>query len=77
MQLNCPLKRTELGELLFVTQCQTYGFDFLCRALAQVGDGAVFDLAIFAIGFAQEVSGIGFPFASNSGDVHVHCGYGL
>jgi hypothetical protein len=43
--------------------------------MGQVGDGAMLDLALVAIGLAQQGAGIRFAIAVNGGDINVHSGY--
>ena len=44
-------------------------------AAAEISDGAMFDLAVFAIGLPQQITGVGFAALANVGDVDIHGGY--
>jgi len=54
----------EAIQILFVFEGQFDGFDFLVGAGGEIGDGAVFDLAVLAIRLAEEDAVIGFAVES-------------
>ncbi len=56
----------ERREILLVLESESDGLDFLRGALREIGDGAMLDLALFAIRLAQEDAVVGF--AANAGD---------
>ena len=64
--------RSELGEIVLVLQGQADGGDLLGRAVGQIRDRAVFDLAAVAEGLAQDVARI---LALSSAGIDVHSGY--
>jgi len=53
-QLECLGHRGEVGESPFALQSQPEGSDVLRIAVRQVGERAIFDLAVFPIGLAQK-----------------------
>ena len=68
---GCP--RLERGQIAFVPEGELDGSDLVRLAMGQVGDRAVLDLSLFAIGFAQEDALIGLAVlggAGGFGDVH-------
>jgi hypothetical protein len=60
-----------------VPQRQANGFDFLGGAVAQIGQGAVFDLPALPIRFAQQIPGIGLAVSVDGGYIDVHSGYAI
>ena len=48
------------------------GLEFLRRTSGEIGDGAVFDLAVLAEGLAQEHPVIGFAVDRGLGAVEIH-----
>ena len=68
-------RRRQSTKIVLMAQSEPDRFDFGSRARAQVRNGAVFDLAVVAIGLPQEIAGIGFVALANLRDVDVHCGY--
>ncbi len=51
----------EGGEVVFILKREFDGVDLFLGAVGEIGDGSVFDLAVFAVGLAQEVPCICFP----------------
>ena len=49
-----------MGEVAFVFERQADGGDFRFRVAGKVGDGPMPDLAVVAIGMAEQVGGVGF-----------------
>lgn len=62
-------------KIIFVAQREPDGLDFRGRAAAEISDGAMFDLAVFAIRLPQQIAGVGFGALAGVGDVDVHGGY--
>jgi len=58
-----------------VAQRQPNGLDFRGGAAAEISDGAMFDLAVVAIRFPQQIAGVGFAALAKVGDVDIHGGY--
>jgi len=50
----------QLSEIAFVFQRQVDGGDFRFRVTGKVGNGAMPDFAVVAVGMAEQVGGIGF-----------------
>ena len=48
-----------MSEIAFVFEGQADGSDFRFRVAGEVGDGAMPDLAVIAVGMAEQVRGIG------------------
>ena len=62
-------------KIIFVAQRQADGLDFRGGAAAEISDGAMFDLAVVAIRFPQQIAGVGFAALANAGDIDIHGGY--
>lgn len=58
-----------------MAQGESDGLDFLGGAVAEVGDGAMFDPPLIAKRLAQQEPGIGAGAATDGRDVDVHRGY--
>jgi hypothetical protein len=65
----------ECREIFFVAQGQSDRLDLLGGARAEVRDRAMFHLAVFTEGFAQQEAGVGFGALPNGRDIDVHSGY--
>ena len=53
-------------------ESQFDGLDFLGGASGEIGDGAVFDLALFAVGLAEQHAGVGLAFDGYFRPVDIH-----
>jgi hypothetical protein len=62
----------EGSEILFVFEGQFDSFDFLVGAGAEIGNGAVFDLAVLAIRLAEQDAVIGSTVDGGFGAVEIH-----
>jgi len=49
--------------------------DFGLGTMGQVGDGAMLDLAVLAVGLPQQIAAIGLSTPSGSGGIDIHNGY--
>lgn len=47
-------------QIILKSQGKSYGLDFCNTALRQIGNGAILDLAVFAIGLSKQVAMAGF-----------------
>ena len=59
-------------QILFVFKGQFDGFDFLVGASGEIGDGAVFDLAVLAVRLAEQDPVIGFAIEGGFGAIEIH-----
>ena len=62
----------EGSQILFVFEGQFDGFDFLVGAGAEIGDGAVLDLAVLAIRLAKQDAVVGLAVDGSFGAVEIH-----
>ena len=62
----------QLSEIAFVFQRQADGGDFRFRVAGKVGDGPMPDLAVIAVGMAEQVGGVRFAVDGFVNSVESH-----
>ena len=67
--------RLERVEIFLMFESQLNGFDFLVGASGEIGDSAVFDFSILAVGLAKQDAAIGFAVDRGFGAVEIHSGH--
>jgi hypothetical protein len=67
------LRGEQCGESAFVLEGESDRFDLLRRAVGEVAQGAVFDLAVLAEGIAQQDPGVGGALGRSDGcNIEIH-----
>ena len=67
--------RHHAGQVSLVPERQPDRLHFLRLAMGEIGDRAMFDLAGFAIGLAQQVTGVGLAVEAGGRTVYEHYDY--